>query len=188
MTISPDEMMTRLGVFSPLYVADEASIFGVRNDQEGGMFFAIDRARGNFRWRIDCPAGWVLAPPLIRGGLLIAGTSVADMNRSESEGQYATVNWRRSGAVFAFGVDDGEVRFSDMRTGVVRETPVAEGDTLIVRGEIRLGGFRNDEPWSSSAEVESRFALPSGRLIGRRARGDVRPEDFPGEPPPEAWG
>ncbi len=187
MTISPDEMMTRLGVFSPLHVVDETSIFGVINDQERGLFFAIDRASGNFRWRTGSPAGWVLAPPLILSGLLIAGTSIADMNRSESGGEYATVNWRRSGAVFAFGVDDGEVRFSDMRTGVVRETPVAEGDTLIVRGEIRLGGFRNDEPWSSSAEVESRFALPSGRLIGRRARGDVRPEDFPDELPPEKW-
>ena len=61
-----------------------------------------------------------------------------------------------------------------------------EFNSSLSRG-FGIGGFRNDAPWSSSAEVESRFALPSGELISRRARGDVRPEDFSGEPPPGAW-
>lgn len=187
MTISPEEMMTRLGVLTTLWAADDAAIFGAINDKERGRFFAIDRASGNFRWRLESPSGWAVAAPLIWGDLCIAGTSVADMSRSEGGGEFATVDWRRGGAVFAFEAQGGEVRFSDERCGVVRQTPRAGGDTLIVEGEIRVGGFRNDEPWSASTEVESLFALPSGRLIGRRARGAIRPEDFPGEPVPEMW-
>ncbi|MBT3351089.1 MAG: hypothetical protein HOJ95_06035 [Nitrospinaceae bacterium] len=185
MTISPEEIMTRMGVFTPLWAADDGVICGAVNDKECGRFFAIDRESGNFRWRLDSPAGWAVAAPLIWGDFCIAGTSVADMNRSEEGGQFATVNWRRGGAVLAIEIQSGEVRFLDLRCGVVRETPRAEGDTLVVSGEIRVGGFRDDEPWSASTEVESRFDLPSGRLIGRRAKGALRPEDFPGEPAPE---
>jgi hypothetical protein len=185
--ISPEELMTRLGVLTRLYAASEETVFGALNDKDSGLFFAIARAGGNFLWRAESPVGWALSPPLLWGGLCIAGTSTAGMSRSEDGGEFATVDWRRGGAVIAFGAGDGEVCFIDERCGIVRETPRAEGDTLIVRGEIRIGGFRDEQPWSSSAEIESRFALPSGELISRRARGDLRPEDFSGEPPPEAW-
>ena len=187
MAITPEELMKRLGVLTPLYAADDEGIFAALNDKERGYFFAIDRGSGAFRWRVENASGWVIAPPLIAGDLYIIGTSTAGMDRREEGGEFATVAWHRGGAVYAFEAAGGKVRFWDELTGVVRETPRVEGDELIVEGEIRLGGFRNEEPWSSSAEVESRFALPSGRLIRRRARGDVRPEHFPGEPPPEKW-
>jgi len=184
-TISPEEMMTRLGVLTPLWAADDAAIFGAVNDNERARFFAIDRVSGNFCWRLNSPAGWAVAAPLIWGDLCIVGTSVANMSRSEGGGEFTTVDWRRGGAVFALEAQSGEIHFSDEHCGVVRETPRVEGDILIIAGEIRVGGFRNDEPWSTSTELESRFALPSGQLIGRRARGALCPEDFPDEPLPE---
>ncbi len=187
MATSPEELMKRLGVLTPLYAADDGGIFAAVNDKERGYFFAIDRGSGAFRWRVENASGWVIAPPLIAGDLYIIGTSTAGMDRREEGGEFATVAWHRGGAVYAFEAAGGKVRFWDELTGVVRETPRVEGDELIVEGEIRLGGFRDEAPWSSSAEVESRFALPSGRLIRRRARGDVRPEHFPGGPPPEKW-
>lgn len=187
MSISPEELMTRLGVLTPLFSADEQGIIAAINDKDRGHVFAIDRESGNFRWRVENVSGWVIAPPLIWKDLYILGTSTVEMARQEKDEPYATVDWSRGGSIYAFEAENGRARFWDERTGVVRETPRVEGDVLIVEGEIRIGGFRNEEPWSSSAEVESRFALPSGQLIGRQARGDVRPEYFPGEPVPELW-
>lgn len=187
MTISPEELMTRLGVLTSLFSADDRSIFAALNDKDRGHFFAIDRESGNFRWRVENAVGWVIAPPMIWQDLYIVGTSAAEMDRQERGGSYATVDWRRGGSVYAFEAESGNVRFWDERTGIVRQTPRVEGDVLTVEGEIRVGGFQNEAPWSSSAKVESRFALPTGQLIGRRARGDLRPEYFPGEPMPDAW-
>ncbi len=187
MTISPEELMTRLGVLTPLFSADERGIFAALNDRERAHFFAINRESGGFRWRVENASGWVIAPPLIWRDLYIVGTSAAEMERQDKDAPYATVNWRRGGAVYAFEADSGAVRFWDEHTGIVRQTPRIEGDVLVVEGEIRVGGFRDEAPWSSSAEVESRFALPSGGLLGRRARGDVRPDYFPGGPMPEEW-
>lgn len=187
MAISPEELMTRLGVLTPLFAADERGIFAALNDKDRGHFFAIDRESGNFRWRVENASGWVIALPLIWRDLYIAGTSAAGMSRSEDGGPYAIVDWQRGGTLYAFESESGKVRFWDERTGIIRQTPRVEGELLIIEGEIRIGGFRDEAPWSTSAEVESRYALPSGRLIGRRARGDVRSEYFPDEPEPELW-
>jgi len=187
MPVSPEELLARLGVHTPLYAADEGGIFAALNDQDRGHFFALDRGSGNFRWRVENVAGWVIAPPLIWGGLYIVGTSTADMRRREEGGPYATVRWSRGGAVYAFEAEGGALRFWDERTGIVRETPRVEGEVLIVEGEVRVGGFREEEPWSASAGVESRFALPAGRLLGRRVRGEAPPDYFAGEPGPAPW-
>lgn len=187
MAISPDEALRRLGVHTPLYAASEEGIFAVLNDQQKGHFFAVDRASGNFRWRVENASGWVVAPPLIWEDFYIAGTSRAEMRREEGGGRFATVDWERGGAVYAFAAPDGAVRFWDDRCGVVRETPRIEDGVLIVEGEIRAGGFRDEAPWSSSAHVESRFSLRRRRLISRRARGDVPPGYFAGEAPPAEW-
>ncbi|MDE0332546.1 MAG: hypothetical protein OXL41_11820 [Nitrospinae bacterium] len=187
MTIPPDELLERLGVHTSLYAADEKGIFAVLNDQEKGHFFAVDRESGNFRWRVANTAGWVIAPPLIWGDLYIVGTSNAEMRREEKGGLFATVDWKRGGSVYAFGASDGAVHFWDEKTGVVRSTPREEDGVLIVEGEIRMGGFQNEEPWSSSAEVESRFSLITKRLTARRVRGDVPSGYFEGEAPPTEW-
>ncbi len=187
MPIPPEELLARLGVHTELFAADEGSIFAVLNDKDRGHFFAVDRERGNFRWRVENTAGWVIAPPLIWRDLFIVGTSTADMRRREEGGVFATVSWRRGGSLYAFEAADGAVRFWDERTGVVRETPRVEGEALVVEGEVRVGGFREEKPWSASAQVESRFALPSGRLEGRRVRGEVPEGYFKGEPAPERW-
>ena len=126
---------------------------------------------GNFRWRVENTAGWVIAPPLIWGDLYIVGTSSAEMRREEKGGPFATVDWKRGGSVYAFGASDGAVQFWDEKTGVVRTTPEVEDGALIVEGEIRVGGFQDEEPWSSSCEVESRFSLSTKRLLARRVRG-----------------
>lgn len=186
-TIPPDELLERLGVHTSLYAADEKGIFAVLNDQEKGHFFAVDREIGNFRWRVENTAGWVIAPPLIWGDLYIVGTSSVAMKREEKGGPFATVDWKRGGAVYAFGANDGAVEFWDEKSGVVRSTPRVEDGVLIVEGEIRVGGFQDEEPWSSSAEVESRFSLMDKRLIARRVRGDVPPGYFQGESPPAEW-
>ena len=186
-TIPPDELLERLGVHTSLYAADEKGIFAVLNDQEKGHFFAVDREIGNFRWRVENTAGWVIAPPLIWGDLYIVGTSSVAMKREEKGGPFATVDWKRGGAVYAFGANDGAVEFWDEKSGVVRSTPRVEDGVLIVEGEIRVGGFQDEEPWSSSAEVESRFSLMDKRLIARRVRGDVPPGYFQGESPPVEW-
>lgn len=187
MAIPPDELLKRLGVHTPLYAADDEGIFAVLNDREKGHFFAVDRGRGDFRWRIENSSGWVVAPPLIWRDLYIVGTSEARMKREEKGGPFASVDWKRGGSVYAFGAGDGAARFWDERTGVVRSAPRAEDGVLIVEGEIREGGFRDGEPWSSSAEVESRFSLADGRLIARRARGEIPAGYFRGEAPPAAW-
>ena len=172
MTGPPDELLKRLGVYTSLYAANENGIFAVLNDQEKGHFFAVDRQSGNFRWRVENTAGWVIAPPLIWENLYIVGTSRAEMMREEKGGLFATVDWKRGGSVYAFDANDGSVQFWDEKTGVVRGTPIVEDDVLIVEGEIRVGGFRDEESWSSSAEVESRFSLKTKRLIDRpRERG-----------------
>lgn len=186
-TIPPDELLEHLGVHTPLYAADEKGIFAVLNDQEKGHFFAVDRESGNFRWRVENTAGWVIAPPLIWGDFYIVGTSSAEMRREEKGGPFATVDWKRGGSVYAFGASDGAVRFWDEKTGVVRDSPRVEDAVLIVEGEIRVGGFQDEEPWSSSCEVESRFSLISKRLIARRVRGDVPSGYFEGETPPTEW-
>lgn len=187
MAIPPDELLRRLGVHTPLYAADAEGIFAVLNDQEKGHFFAVDRGSGDFRWRVANTAGWVIAPPLIWEDLYIVGTSRAEMRREERGGPFARVDWKREGAVYAFGAGDGAARFWDERTGVVRESPRVEDGVLIVEGEVRVGGFRDEDPWSSSAEVESRFSLREGRLLSRRARGEAPPGYFRGEAPPAAW-
>ena len=187
MTIPPDELLERLGVHTSLYAADEKGIFAVLNDQEKGHFFAVDRASGNFRWRVENTAGWVMASPLIWRDLYIVGTSSAEMRREEQGGPFATVNWKRGGSVYVFGANDGAVQFWDDKSGVVRNTPKEEDGVLIVEGEIRVGGFQDEEPWSLSAEVESRFSLINKRLIARRVRGDVPPGYFDGEAPPTEW-
>ena len=186
-TIPPDELLERLGVHTPLYAADEEGIFAVLNDQQKGHFFAVDRESGNFRWRVENTAGWVIAPPLIWGDLYIVGTSSAEMRREEKGGSFATVDWKRGGSVYAFEASDGTVRFWDEKTGVVRDSPRIEDAVLIVEGEIRVGGFQDEEPWSSSAEVESRFSLTTNRLIARRVRGDVPSGYFEGEALPTEW-
>ena len=186
-TIPPDELLEHLGVHTSLYAADETGIFAVLNDQEKGHFFAVDRKSGNFRWRVENTAGWVIAPPLIWGDLYIVGTSSAEMRRKEKGGPFATVDWKRGGSVYAFGASDGAVRFWDEKTGVVRNAPEIEDGVLIVEGEIRVGGFQDEEPWSSSCEVESRFSLTTKRLIARRVRGDVPSGYFEGEAPPTEW-
>ncbi|MDA0999753.1 MAG: hypothetical protein O2807_04440 [bacterium] len=187
MGVSPEELLARLGIRTEFYAADDAVIFGAVNDKERAIAFAVDRRSGNFRWRVENISGWVMAPPIVWGGLCILGTSVADMTRREGGGKFAAVSWRRGGVLYAFEALKGAVRFWDERTGVVRETPRVEGDILIVEGEIRLGGFENEAPWSASAEVESRFSLPEGRLRARRIRGEAPPGYFEGEPPPGAW-
>ena len=187
MTIPPDELLERLGVHTSLYASDDKGIFAALNDQEKGHFFAVDRESGNFRWRVENTAGWVIAPPLIWEDLYIVGTSKAEMKREEKGGHYATVDWKRGGSVYAFSANDGAVQFWDEKTGVVRDTPRVEVDVLIVEGEIRVGGFQDEEPWSSSAEVESRFSLANTRLISRRVRGDVPPGYFQGEASPQEW-
>lgn len=186
-TIPPDELLERLGVHTPLYASDEKGIFAALNDQEKGHFFAVDRESGNFRWRVENTAGWVIAPPLIWGDLYIVGTSRVAMKREEKGGPFAAVDWKREGAVYAFGANDGAVQFWDEKSGVVRNTTKVEDGVLIVEGEIRVGGFQSEEPWSSSAEVESRFSLTKKRLIARRVRGDVPPGYFRGEAPPTEW-
>lgn len=186
-TIPPDELLERLGVHTSLYAADEKGIFAVLNDQEKGHFFAVDRGVGNFRWRVENSAGWVIAPPLIWRDFYIVGTSSAEMRREERGGTFATVDWKRGGSVYAFGASDGAVRFWDEKTGVVRDTPSVEDGVLIVTGEIRVGGFQDEEPWSSSCMVESRFSLTTKRLIARRVRGDVPSGYFEGEAPPTEW-
>lgn len=186
-TIPPEELLERLGVHTSLYSADDDGIFAVLNDQQKGHFFAVDRASGNFRWRVENTAGWVIAPPLIWEDIYIVGTSSAEMKREEKGGTFATVDWKRGGSVYAFGAIDGAVRFWDDRTGVVRNTPEVEDDALIVEGEVRVGGFQDEEPWSSSCEVESRFSLTTKRLIARRVRGDVPSGYFEGEAPPTEW-
>ena len=185
--IPPDELLERLGVHTSLYASDEKGIFAALNDQEKGHFFAVDRESGNFRWRVENTAGWVIAPPLIWGDLYIVGTSRVAMKREEKGGPFAAVDWKREGAVYAFGANDGAVQFWDEKSGVVRNTPKVEDGVLIVEGEIRVGGFQSEEPWSSSAEVESRFSLTKKRLIARRVRGDVPPGYFRGEAPPTEW-
>ena len=185
--IPPDELLKRLGVHSLLYATDEKGIFAVLNDQEKGHFFAVDRESGNFRWRVENTAGWVIAPPLIWQDLYIVGTSRAEMKREEKGGPFATVDWKRGGSVYAFGASDGAVQFWDEKSGVVRNTPRVEDGVLIVEGEIRVGGFHDEEPWSSSAEVESRFSLTKKSLITRRVRGNVPPGYFQGEAPPREW-
>ena len=187
MAIPPEELMTRLGALTPLFAADERGIFAALNDKDRGHFFAIDRESGNFRWRVENASGWVIALPLIWRDLYIIGTSAVEMDNQEKGGPYATVDWRRGGSIYAFEAESGKVRFWDEWAGIIRQTPRVEGEVLIVEGEIRVGGFREEAPWSSSAEVESRYALPTGGLIGRRARGDLRPEYFPGEAVPEEW-
>ena len=187
MTGPPDELLKRLGVYTSLYAANEKGIFAVLNDQEKGHFFAVDRNSGNFRWRVENTAGWVIAPPIIWEDLYIVGTSRAEMKREEKGGLFATVDWKRGGSVYAFDEKDGSVHLWDEKTGVVRKTPIVDDDVLIVEGEIRIGGFRDDEPWSSSTEVESRFSLIKKRLINRRVRGDVPPGYFEGEAPPTEW-
>jgi len=176
--ISPEDLMARLGVLTQLYAADEEFVFGVLNDKESGLFFSIGRATGNILWRVESPAGWVLSSPLLWGEICIAGTSMADVIRRGEDGDCSTVSWRRGGAVIAFGVEDGKLRFLDKHCGTVRETPFVEGNVLLVQGEIRTGGFRNHEPWMNSTEVESRFALPSGNLISRRPCGDLDPVEI----------
>ncbi len=188
MATPPDEVLRRLGVHTPLYAASAEGIFAVLNDPEKGHFFAVDRGSGNFRWRVENASGWVIAPPLIWEDLYIVGTSRVEMKREEEEGgPFATVDWKRGGSVYAFAAADGAVRFWDDKSGVVRETPRIEDGVLIVEGEIRAGGFRDEAPWSSSAHVESRFSLTNRRLIARRARGDVPPGYFQGEAPPAEW-
>ncbi|MEE9275610.1 MAG: PQQ-binding-like beta-propeller repeat protein [bacterium] len=188
MPVSPDELLLRLGVHTPLYAADERSIFAALNDKDGGVFFAVDRESGNFRWRVENASGWAVASPLIWEDLFIIGTSTAEMRSRREEGAaLATVDWKRGGALYSFEAADGKVRFWDERTGIVRETPRVEEGVLIVEGEIRTGGFREEAPWSVSARVESRFALPGGRLLGRRVRGEAPPDYFPGEPAPAGW-
>lgn len=186
--IPAEELLTRLGVHTPLYAASGRHIFAALNGRDRGRFFAVDRERGNFLWRVENAAGWVIAPPLIWEDLFIVGTSTADMRRREEGGAFAQVDWKRGGALYAFEAGDGAVRFWDERTGVVRETPRVEAGVLVVEGEVRSGGFRDDAPWSASAQVESRFALPSGRLLGRRLRGEAPEGYFKGEPAPAAWG
>lgn len=186
-TIPPDELLERLGVQTSLYAADEKGIFAVLNDQEKGHFFAVDRESGNFRWRVENTAGWVIAPPLIWGDLYIVGTSSVAMNREEKGGPFATVDWKREGAVYAFGANDGAVQFWDEKSGVVRNIPRVEDGVLIVEGEIRVGGFQDEEPWSSSCDVESCFSLITKRLITRRVRGDVPSGYFEGESSPMEW-
>ncbi len=187
MRVPPEELLERLGVHTPLYAVDQRRIFAVLNDREKGHFFAVDRESGNFCWRVENASGWVMAPPLIWGDLYVVGTSEAQMNREECGGEFATVDWKRGGSLYAFAAEDGAVRFWDERTGVVRDTPRVEGDVLVVEGEIRVGGFREGEAWSSSAEVESRFGLTQERLLSRRVRGEVPPGYFQGEEPPAAW-
>lgn len=187
MSVSPEELLARLGVQAEFYTADEAVVFGAVNDKERAIAFAVDRRSGNFRWRVENISGWVIAPPIVWGGLCILGTSVADMKRQEQGGSFAAVSWQRGGVLYAFEALKGAVHFWDERTGVVRKSPRVEEDTLIVEGEIRRGGFENEAPWSSSAEVESRFLLPGGALAGRRTRGEVPPGYFEGEPPPGEW-
>ncbi|MBI2132177.1 MAG: hypothetical protein HYT99_05090, partial [Candidatus Tectomicrobia bacterium] len=179
--IPAEELLTRLGVHTPLYAASGAHIFAALNGRDRGRFFAVDRERGNFLWRVENAAGWVIAPPLIWEDLFIVGTSTAGMRRREEGGAFAQVDWKRGGALYAFEAGDGAVRFWDERTGVVRVTPRVEAGILVVEGEVRSGGFREETPWSASAQVESRFALPSGRLLGRRLRGEAPEGYFKGE-------
>ena len=141
MVISPEELMTRLGVLTPLFSADERGIIAALNDKDRGHVFAIDRESGNFRWRVENVSGWVIAPPLIWEDLYILGTSTVQMARQEKDEPYATVDWSRGGSIYAFEAESGRARFWDERTGVVRETPRIDGDVLIVEGEIRIGGF-----------------------------------------------
>ncbi len=187
MAISPDVLLKRLGVHTRLYAADEKGIFAILNDQEKGHFFAVDRASGNFRWRVENTSGWVIAPPLIWKDVYVVGTSGVEMKREEKGGSLATVDWKRGGSVYAFDARDGAVRFWDERVGVVRDTPRTEADVLFVEGEIRLGGFRDGEAWSSSARVESRFSLTDELLIARRVRGKAPAGYFQGEVSPTEW-
>ncbi len=187
LSISPEELLKRLEVDTPLFAADEKGIFAALNDKDSGIFFAVDRRTENFRWRVENVSGWAVAPPLIWQDLYIIGTSVANMNRGEVKDNFAEISWSRGGVCYAFDAMSGKMQFWDDRTGIIRKTPRVIFETLIVEGEIRVGGFRQGEQWSASGEIESKFDLPRGKLQGRRVRGSIPEGYFRGESPSLPW-
>ena len=146
MRVPPEELLERLGVHTPLYAVDQRRIFAVLNDREKGHFFAVDRESGNFCWRVENASGWVMAPPLIWGDLYVVGTSEAQMNREECGGEFATVDWKRGGSLYAFAAEDGAVRFGTKERAWCAIRPGLRGTSSSWREKFGWGAFAREKP------------------------------------------